>query len=324
MIKRVRDTFFQCLIRISIEFPAAIVILRFDDTLHHEHTLQVFQGAVYNLRNRTFDDCSFVKVTRIIQPSFWEIDNLHLCPLEKFAWILTKHHGRHVSQHTVFLRADKQVHLLQNLLQWSDVNLACQFASDFHQIFTQKQSGYVFQTNVRVAPFIKWHTTGKFAKFIQHLTFGDNAACSTADIEVFLGTVLCRYILRNRIRTVNPGRAPYYEYSLAVHFLRACPRHIVRGYLVIIADHILKDVINLFNGYSFNRPNGNSGLVVSVNAYHDITTTKVVKIICESAYAVVYTHRIPTFLKFNPIGFYPLFIQQVVYVDSKCHNYLSA
>lgn len=57
MIKRVRDTFFQCLIRISIEFPAAIVILRFDDTLHHEHTLQVFQGAVYNLRNRTCDDC---------------------------------------------------------------------------------------------------------------------------------------------------------------------------------------------------------------------------------------------------------------------------
>ena len=247
-----------------------------------------------------------------------------MCPLEKFAWILTEHHGRHISQHTVFLRADKQVHLLQNLLQWSNVNLACQFASDFHQIFTQKQSGYVFQTNVRVAPFIKWHTTGKFAKFIQHLTFGDNAACSTADIEVFLGTVLCRYILRNRIRTVNPGRAPYYEYSLAVHFLRACPRHIVRGYLVIIADHILKDVINLFNGYSFNRPNGNSGLVVSVNAYHDITATKVVKIICESAYAVVYAHRIPTFLKFNPIGFYPLFVQQVVYVDSKCHNYLSA
>ena len=51
----------------------------------------------------------------------------------------------------------------------------------------------------------------------------------------------------------------------------------------------------------------------------DISTAKVVEIISESTYTVIYAPRIPTFLKLNAVGFNLLLVKQVVYVYCECH-----
>ena len=52
----------------------------------------------------------------------------------------------------------------------------------------------------------------------------------------------------------------------------------------------------------------------------DISTTKVVEIISESTYTVIYAPRIPTFLKLNAVGFNLLLVEQIVYVYCECYN----
>ena len=51
----------------------------------------------------------------------------------------------------------------------------------------------------------------------------------------------------------------------------------------------------------------------------DISTAKVVEIISESAYTVIYAPWILTFLKLNAVGFNLLLVEQVVYVYCECH-----
>lgn len=55
------------------------------------------------------------------------------------------------------------------------------------------------------------------------------------------------------------------------------------------------------------------------NSNQSIYTTKVIEIISESTYIMIYAPRIPTFLKLNAVGFNLLLVEQVVYVYCKCH-----
>ena len=48
-------------------------------------------------------------------------------------------------------------------------------------------------------------------------------------------------------------------------------------------------------------------------------TTKVVEIISEGTYAMIYAPRIPTFLKLNAVRLNLLLVKQVVYVYCECH-----
>ncbi len=59
---------------------------------------------------------------------------------------------------------------------------------------------------------------------------------------------------------------------------------------------------------------------VCIHTNHNVTTSKVVKVICERTYTVIYTRRIPTLLKLNSIGLYLPLVQQVIYVYCKFRN----
>ena len=51
----------------------------------------------------------------------------------------------------------------------------------------------------------------------------------------------------------------------------------------------------------------------------DISTAKVVEIISEGTYAMIYALRILTFLKLNAVRFNLLLVEQIVYVYCECH-----
>ena len=67
-----------------------------------------------------------------------------------------------------------------------------------------------------------------------------------------------------------------------------------------------------------------SCVIIAIHANQYISTSKIVEIISESTYAMVYACWIPTFLELNPVGLYFLLIQQIFYVYCQlvnCHSF---
>ena len=69
--------------------------------------------------------------------------------------------------------------------------------------------------------------------------------------------------------------------------------------------------------YSFDGTSGYT--ILFFDTYDYIASAYIVKVIGESADAVVDAVRIPSFFEFDPVALYFLLSQEVFYVDGLCH-----
>ena len=124
---------------------------------------------------------------------------------------------------------------------------------------------------------------------------------------------------RHRIWTVTASRTPYNYQLFAINLLYRSARQVVWSHFVIVAHHLLQNVIYIFHWHAFYRSYCHACLIIGIYTYNDISTAKVIKVIGESTYTVIYASWVPTFLELNAVRFYFLLVKQVVYVYCKCH-----
>ena len=185
-------------------------------------------------------------------------------------------------------------------------------------MITKKDKRNVIQRDFWIAFLIKRDPAGQIPQFIKDFTLCNNTTGSATDIAILLCNAFGRDILRNSIWPICPGRAPNDQHLFPINIFHASPRHVVRSNLSIVANHLLQYAINTALIYPDNRSIGNP-VFVSIDTNDDVATAKIVNIIRKSTDAMVYRSWIPTGFELNSVGFYPLLVQQIIYVYQKRH-----
>ena len=279
--------------------------------------LDVIHCLFYHLRNTAFE-CNFCEIVWIIHFSVRECHYINLSVREELAWILAEHHGYHIAKQTVFFWSCVQFHLVKYGRKRSRYHIISQFATHFDKIITKKHQRNIFQQDVAIASFIKRHTISQLSQFNENFTSCLNATCATANVEIFFCPFRC-YVYRHRIWTVTASRTPYNYQLFAINLLYRSARQVVWSHFVVVAHHLLQNVIYLFHWHAFYRSYCHASLIIGIYTYNDISTAKVIKVIGESTYTVIYASWVPAFLELNAVGFNSLLVKQVVYVYCECH-----
>ena len=103
---------------------------------------------------------------------------------------------------------------------------------------------------------------------------------------VFFRTFCC-YVYRHRIWTITTSRTPYHDQLFAIHLLYRCTRQVVWSHFIVVAYHLLQDIIYFFHWHALYGTNSHACLIVSIYTNYDISTAKVVKVVGESTYTVI-------------------------------------
>ena len=109
----------------------------------------------------------------------------------------------------------------------------------------------------------------------------------THSVKHYLCPFRC-YVYRHRIWTVTASRTPYNYQLFAINLLYRSARQVVWSHFVIVAHHLLQNVIYIFHWHAFYRSYCHACLIIGIYTDNDISTTKVIKVIGESTYTVIY------------------------------------
>ena len=317
MVKAIEHHFFQCLVWIIPKSQSLCLSRNFLHRLKKDFSFEESHCLRDNLRHAASESL-LPKVIRALDLAFREYNHIHLKILEELFRMLTEHHCSNILQKPVLRWAGKQIHLLQNLLKRLPHHILSQAATGLDKMITKKDKRNVIQRDFRITFLIKRNPPEQIPQFVKNFALRNDTAGTTTDIAILLSNAFGSDILRNSIRPVYPGRTPNDQHLFPINIFHASPRHIVRSNLGIVANHLLQYAINTALIYPDNRTIGDP-ILVGIDTNDDIATAKIVNIIRKSADAMVYRSRIPPGLELNPVGFYPLLVQQVIYVYQKRH-----